>query len=362
MTDITTSTPLTLTIERLNPYGFGVARLGHLKYHIPFVLVGEQVTALPVKKRRDTVICKLVTIIKASPDRVLAPCSRFGVCGGCNLQHMTYAAQLQLKEKWLQEIFVYFTTTTIHPIIASPHEFNYRNRVTLHHDGKNFGFHTSFTHDIVTITECPIASPTLNQKIAALSTSVLSGPSEFELRDDDEAENFVQVNSEQNTNLISCVTKLCHGRKSQRVLELYSGQGNLSFALADIAREVIAVEGAQTAVKRAEERRIAMGVKNLTFFCRDVYADVFARVEDCQNFTTIVCDPPRGGLQTVAGLLPRLQPKKIVYVSCDPHTLVRDAGTLTSKGYALKTLSPLDMFPQTHHIEVVAVFEKLSVV
>jgi len=354
-----TSNTLLLSIGRVNAYGLGVAVRGGLKYYVPGALAGENVEARVVKKRGGATLCKLVRIIAASPERVNPVCPLFGLCGGCDLQHASYAEQLKLKQNWVSEIFSRFTETKILPIAASPQQWHYRNRVTLHHNGQVIGFHKRLSHDIVAVKNCPIASAAINVKLARLSSELLTGPGAVELREDDLLGSFTQVNTLQNETLLRIVAELVKGKKSQKILELYSGHGNLTFTLAGLAREVLAVEGDAQAVKRAEERRIAEKIKNVSFVHGPAFEFTYELAEKYRQFDVIVCDPPREGLRDVVKLLPRFSATKIVYVSCEPHVLAREAQVLQSKGYTLKTLAPIDMFPQTRHVEVVAEFVKV---
>jgi 23S rRNA (uracil1939-C5)-methyltransferase len=347
---------LSLHIDRVNVFGLGVAQKDKQTYHVPFVLAGEEVEVMPRGKKRDVVTCELVRVIAPSPKRALPPCEIFGLCGGCELQHVSYDEQLSLKASWVKEMFVKFPHAEIASIVASPNEYFYRNRITLHRDGNQIGFHKRFSHDVVPVKKCWIASEALNEKIKNLS---LPQEQECELREDDFKSSFVQVNSLQNENLIRTVASLATAKKSARLLELYAGQGNLTFALSEIAKTVLAIEGEKAAVAQAEARRIALQNKSISFQCAPVYDALFSLAEAYEVFDTVVCDPPREGLRDATFVLPRLKPQRIVYVSCEPYALVRDAVTLESKSYKLKKIVPLDMFPQTHHVEVVALFEKV---
>ena len=288
-------------------------------------------------------------------DDAVPRCQHYGVCGGCDLQHWSYARQLAFKEERVRKIFERFVGVIFHPIVPSPHEYAYRNRVTLHSDGSKFGFYQKKTHDLIAIQDCAIASATVNQKMTALPSLP---PGDFEVREDDLATAFIQVNTAQNANLQNRVVAAARAQKSQRVLELYAGAGNLSFPLSAVCRELIAIEGNPVAVQAAQKRKSAQKCSKLKFLCSDVFTAVHKLVSDYEKFDTIVCDPPREGLRGVAGLLPKLGAEKIVMVSCEPHTLARDATVLQRKGFCMTEVTALDMFPQTHHVEVVALFVK----
>lgn len=317
-------------------------------------------------------VVNLNDINNSSLEQVKPLCPYFGECGGCDLQHLAYSEQVRLKKKGLENLFQKFVDVEIHDVISSPKAYGYRNRITLHHDGKKWGYFKRGSHDIIAIDQCPIASESLNQKLKWLSmgkpldslrslgvNSFLKTNREFELREDDSVE-FTQINTEQNDNLKTTVIKLLPRQKTQRVLELYAGSGNLTFALAKLVRDIIAVENHPEAVRLAQEKCRNLGFKKIKFR-QELAADaVFNLVQNCETFDTIVVDPPREGLMNVAAKLFQLKAKTIIYVSCNPITFRHDAEVLAQKNYALKSITPLDMFPQTRHVEVVGVFTKKS--
>lgn len=283
-------------------------------------------------------------------------CEYFGTCGGCDLQNLSYSEQLKLKSEVVRRLFANFGDIEISGIVASPKEYFYRNRVTLHHDGKKFGFYRGRTHDIVPIKKCVIASEVVNQKITELSGSVLKGSQPVEVREDD-ASVFLQVNSSQNKNLVETVLSFCHGKKSQRILELYCGAGNLTFSLAEICHKITAVDLDAKAIALAEHKRQEIKNKKINFVKGDVVDFVFNMSQDLQTVDTIVCDPPRAGLKSAANSIAHLGAERVIYVSCNPESFLRDARILQNKNYLLKKLVPLDMFPQTNHVELVGLFQ-----
>lgn len=257
----------------------------------------------------------------------------------------------ELVRRWLCD----FEDVELADIIPSPQEYFYRNRVTLHHDGKNFGFYRGRTHEIVAIQKCVIASDLINQKISALKNDVLSGPQTFEIREDD-ASVFLQVNLFQNRNLIETVLEFCRGKKSQNILELFCGVGNLTFALSEVCHKITAVDSDRAAIKMAEQKRLKLKNKKINFIAGDASDFVFKMSQNLEKTDVIVCDPPRAGLKSAAKSLCQLETERIVYVSCNLESFFKDAKILRNKKYYLKKLVPLDMFPQTHHVELVGLF------
>lgn len=291
-----------------------------------------------------------------TPTAVKPLCEYFGICGGCDLQNLSYPHQLKFKSESVRCLFANFGDVEISEIIPSPKEYFYRNRVTLHHDGKKFGFYRGRTHEVVGIKKCVIASDVVNQKISELGNDVLRGPQIFEIREDD-ASIFLQVNSSQNKNLVETVLSFCRGKKSQKILELYCGAGNLTFSLAEICHKITAVDLDEKAVALAEHKRQELKNKKINFVQGDVVDFVFKMSQDLQSVDTIICDPPRAGLKSAVNSIGQLGAERIIYVSCNPESFLRDARILQNKNYQLKKLVPLDMFPQTDHVELVGLFQ-----
>lgn len=275
------------------------------------------------------------------------------------MQNLSYSEQLKLKSELVRRLFANFSDIEISGIVASPKEYFYRNRVTLHHDGKKFGFYRGRTHEVVAIEKCVIASELVNQKISALDDDILRGPPIFEIREDDTSV-FLQVNSSQNKNLVETVLSFCRGKKSQNILELYCGAGNLTFSLAGICHKITAVDLDAKAIALAERKRQELKNKKINFVKGDVVDFVFNMSQDLQTVDTIVCDPPRAGLKSAANSVAHLGAERIIYVSCNPESFLRDARILQNKNYLLKKLVPLDMFPQTSHVELVGLFQSVG--
>lgn len=173
-----------------------------------------------------------------------------------------------------------------------------------------------------------------------------------------EAGGFCQVNLAQNKQLIEIVLKFCQLDKTETVLDLYCGMGNFSIALAMQAKEVLAVEAQGSAIRSARKNGALAGLTNTCFakssvddFCRELAAKK-------HHFDCVVLDPPRQGAPELAGVLAAITTRRLVYISCDPATLCRDLADLCAAGFAIEAIQPVDMFPQTHHIETVVLLAK----
>lgn len=166
---------------------------------------------------------------------------------------------------------------------------------------------------------------------------------------------FSQVNRQQNRTMIELVRQLLLPGEKGRLLDLYCGNGNLSLPLADQCSQVVGIEGYQPSIASAVDNSRQVRVNNSTFRCADAAAELQRLIAQQQRFATVVLDPPRTGAPDVVKELPLLGASRIIYVSCDPGTLARDLTTLVGSGsYRLDSALPLDMFPQTGHLETVA--------
>lgn len=368
-------------VARINRFGLGVAEVDGVGLRIPHVLAGETVRARVGKGRKGIFEAEVAEVLAAAPGRRAAPCPVYGRCGGCDLQHMEYAAQLALKTAWVREACAGLAAGVIHPVAPSPREFGYRSRVTLHRSKAGIGYHRRGSHEIVPIKTCPLATPALNQKIAAAGlpispevpipihapepmreASLPPGGMPFELREDMGA-TFTQANALLNPELIRIVAHAARWRKSQNILELYAGSGNFSFALASICRNLTAVEGdavahaaAQARKKRLVDDGANASAHRIRFHRAEVRDFVFELIQAKERLDTIVCDPPREGLGDLATRLLELGAGRIVLISCELESFVRDAKALLGNGYRLDEITPLDMFPQTRHAEIVGKF------
>ncbi|MCW5206510.1 class I SAM-dependent RNA methyltransferase [Desulfobulbus sp. F5] len=169
---------------------------------------------------------------------------------------------------------------------------------------------------------------------------------------------FSQVNPGQNAQLIALALDLAGDVRGKSVLDLYCGMGNFSVPLALAGAAVTGIESSPESVFWAKRNAETAGV-TARFFAADVQDSLRRMVKKQQRADIILLDPPRVGIGPAAALLPELQAERIIYISCDPATLARDLRTLCGSGYALVRLLPVDMFPQTHHIETVALLERI---
>ncbi|GAB3537392.1 23S rRNA (uracil(1939)-C(5))-methyltransferase RlmD [Noviherbaspirillum agri] len=174
---------------------------------------------------------------------------------------------------------------------------------------------------------------------------------------------FTQVNHHINRVLVARALSLLDARPDERVADLFCGLGNFTLPIATQVRAVVGIEGSTALTERAMENARSNGLaEKMTFYCRNLFEATTEDFVALGKFDRILIDPPREGAiavcQAIAGLDPAMKPKRIVYVSCNPSTLVRDAGYLVHQGgYALKQSGVVNMFPHTAHVESMAVFD-----
>ena len=169
---------------------------------------------------------------------------------------------------------------------------------------------------------------------------------------------FCQVNLQQNRKLINVVLKFCKVTKEETVLDLFCGMGNFSIPLARLAKKIIGIEGQGSSIRSAKSNAENNSLANTEFIKKPIHIECKNLREQGARFDCIVIDPPRQGAPALANDLAMLAKKRLIYISCDPATLCRDLADLIKAGFVIKKIQPVDMFPQTHHIETVVLLEK----
>lgn len=383
-------------------------------FFVPYALPGETVEVEVEKSKKTWATARLVNLIDASPERVTPACPHFGsdACGGCQWQHIHYPAQLAYKTDVVRDQLARLgglSQVSVHSTRAVGEAWGYRNHVQLHASPDGFGYVSAKGRRIQPIHTCPImhslvadlfdeldveieglerlslrAGVKTGQQLVVFETS---NDEPFELEVDRpvscvhmlspsipvilvgndhlfervaghefrvSAKSFFQVNTGGAQTLVETVTDYLSPRPHQTLLDLYCGVGLFSLALAGQVGQVIAIEADPTAAADARFNFEAAGLDNARVFEDDV-ASALDRLDGPVD--AVVVDPPRSGCGSEVMLyLASLKPKRLVYVACDPATLARDAKTIGEAGYRLVEVQPLDLFPQTYHIESVALF------
>jgi 23S rRNA (uracil1939-C5)-methyltransferase len=333
--------------------GAGVARHEGKVYFVPFTAPGDTVRAAVTRDRKKFCEANVVEMLTPSPDRVRPECEYFTRCGGCAYQHLAYSRQLELKQRQVEQTLRRvgkFAEVPMRPIVPAPHPYAYRNRIRVHVQDGRPGFYAHRSHELVPIRHCEIARPAVNEALQGmLRAPVRDG--DYTLFGGVGESFFKQTNDAVADELLALVERTV--RRGQALLvDAYAGAGFFSNRLAPLFAEVIGIEENEHAVSRARSAAAA-NERHLLGDVAVLIAEVLTA--HAMEKTSVILDPPATGLAPrVAALLAAARPAEILYVSCNPATLARDLGELRST-YRLESVTPLDMFPQTAEIEVLAV-------
>ena len=409
---------LTLTLDSLVYGGQAMGRLpdGRAVF-VPFALPGEQVRLRLVEEKRGHVRAELLEVLQPSASRISPRCAHFGLCGGCHYQHMPYADQLAAKSAILREQLQRLgglSDPPLAPTVPAPEDFYYRNYVQFHlaPDGK-LGYHREGSNEVFPIQECHLPEAPLDAIWKQMEIEAVPGLERIGLRlgSEDDIQLILEGSDPQppelsvedlpisvaylspvgrlvlagseavyievlervfrlsagsvfqvNTRMAEAMVEYLLGELPARLkpdrgvtlLDAYCGVGLFSAFLAPLIGRLVGIEASPFAADDF--------VANLDEFDNvELYQvsveEVLPAIEIEPQI--VLVDPPRAGLSRLAldGIL-RLQPSLLVYISCDPATLARDAKRLASGGYSLKKITPFDLFPQTYHIESISIWEK----
>ncbi len=376
---------LTLRVDEVAFGGRGVGRAEGPKgraVFVPFVIAGETVRVEVLREHRGHVDARLREIVEPSPARLPgpAPCPYFGRCGGCAYQHMAPAEQLATKERQVAGVLrrvgkIELAPGVLRPIVPSPADYGYRNRLTVHARGGAVGFFSRPWDDptgqraLLDIARCPLAEPSVNAALAEFRRDRRHRPPEghFTLRAEGRRDRrfFQQTNAGAAARLRGIVREHLRaedGAPRGHLVDAYCGAGFFARALAGEFARVTGLEWDRHAVAAAREGAGA----HERYLAGDVAAllpDALAAAPGAE--TVAVLDPPAEGVaRGVVAALRARPPAMVVYVSCDPATLARDLARLLAApgapAWELRAVTPLDMFPQTAEIETVAVLRSTA--
>jgi len=363
---------LTLEVCDLAFGGEGVCRVENFVIFVPFTIPGEKITAKVTEVKRQYARAKLLRVLEVSPERVKPRCKYFGVCGGCQYQHVQYEAQLKYKHKQISDIFSRlggFAESKILPVMPNPSPWNYRNRIMIrsqwnkHIQGLHIGF---IEHDcglVVDIEECAIVEPEINRLIThvrqnppprgGLKVVLRKEPEDWQVGRD----SFFQNNFHMLPGMVGAL-KDCLADSGVRYLyDIYCGVGFLGIELAGQVESFVGIEVDKQAIASARVNAERHGVTKGEFVLGSAeevlpeYINRYPAGESC-----VILDPPRRGCHpSILTLLREIRPRQILYVSCHPATLARDLKNLCAEGlYEMRQIQPMDMFSQTQHVECAA--------
>ena len=427
----------TMTIERLAHGGHGVGYVDGMAVFVPRTAPGDRIDVQIVDQRRRYAFGDMVELLAASPWRVPPPCPLFERCGGCHLQHLPYARQLDVKADQVRDSLTRIgklPDVPVSPTLGSPAPLAYRNKVVYHYDAESgaLGMVERGARRILDIPECLITDPRANVVLARIRQLAASqaalrqvlkhaqvqvgqqtgevlvtvivavplaasaqqalwegiddvvtglwmhvkthdGPAVFngsstpiagaeaiyerigEHRFRVEPRTFMQVNTTQMEQLYARVRERAQLQRSDVVLDLYSGGGAIALSLAPHCECVYAVEVNRQASLVGMEQARLLGIENCHFRTGKVERILWRYLADGLRPDLAILDPPRAGCQPEAlQALAQLRAPRLVYISCSPPTLARDLRLLHEHGYRTLGVEPVDMFPQTYHIECIA--------
>ena len=444
---------VTLTFEDLTHEGNGVAKINGYPLFVPFGLPGEEAEVKVVKVNKRFGYGKLLDVKKASPHRVTPPCNVFYKCGGCQLQHMSYEMQLEMKQNQVKNVMrkiAHLDDVPVHPVLGMEDPWRYRNKIQIpvgEKDGELItGFYQQRSHRIIHDMEtCVIQNelgdrmveavrriatdlgieaydetthrgllrhiivrtaygtndtmiilvtrteklpqreelikqlvetyPSIKsiiQNINSDKTNVILGKKSRTLYGEDyiydsigdlkfkiSPRSFYQVNPTQTKVLYEKALEYADVGENDVVIDAYCGIGTISLFLAEKANKVYGVEIVPEAIHDANINAKINGLSNTEFVVGEAEKVMPKWKEEGLRPDVIVVDPPRKGCdETLLQAMIDMEPKRIVYVSCNPSTLARDLRILEDGGFTTQEVQPVDMFSQTSHVECVAWLER----
>ena len=405
---------LTLKPERPAYGGIAIARWQGKVVMIKGAIPDETVEVCIDEEKKDYSTGHAVKVLEPSPDRVRPECGHFGICGGCQLQYISYSRQVSLKEEVLKDCLARIAGMVImldQPLTGEPWNYRHRGQFKVSH-GK-VGLFREKSHEVTDIGSCPLMTARVNEYYGKARTLIMgTDVRELHITCDDGAlalikarsghganwdglgkgliqsgfsgaavelhggrlmgygqghiafdllglkytvspASFFQSNWGLNQSLVKLVMDRLQPLAGRSVLDLYSGAGNFSLPLAVHAGRVTAVEENPAAVSDGERNAVQNEIKNCTFIRSNA-----ASIEVAGPVDILVTDPPRTGLaEGVADKVLGLAPDRIAYISCNPSTLARDLKKL-AVGYIVESVRMVDFFPQTYHIESLAFLRK----
>lgn len=360
-----------VAIEKVAHGGHFIARLDGAVIFVRHGIPGETVEIELVSVGKSFSRADVINVITPSPDRVTAPCSFSGAgkCGGCDFQHISAQRQRDLKADVIEEQFARIAKRELRIEVEEVSgSLHWRTRCGVNIDSQGrAGFYKSRSHDVLPISDCPVLVPELkysefasrkhdpNSRVDLSASNFTVGNHTFKVS----PQSFWQSHKDAPSVLTEAMLKFADLRDGDHVLDLYGGVGLFSAAIAEHIGEtghIELVEGSKFAtadakVNFADNSRIEIRTGDV--------AKILPRISKSD---VIVLDPPREGAGAeVATEIGRLQPRRVVYIACDPAALARDVTFLEAQGFALTQLRAFDLFPMTHHIECIALFEAREV-
>ena len=380
---------LRLELEGMGRLGEALAYLGDKPVFVFGGIAGEEVDVEIIRERRHYIAAEVVEVIRPSPHRQQPPCQYFAECTGCQWQHVSYSHQLELKRQTVEDALQRvggLSDVPVSPTLPSTREFGYRNhaRFTVSREGGRLGYIHRERLRFVDIERCLLMNDYINDVLSQLDghcaettqVAVRSGAKTGDrliqptLKSEDvpletgqktyvdsvmdisfrvASPSFFQVNTEQLENIVGLVTESLGLKGSEVLIDAYAGVGTFAGLLAPYASKVIAIEESAASIEDAQYNlRRFNNIEIRKGKTEEVLLEITEPVD------AMIIDPPRAGCQkTALESIVRLAPQRLIYVSCDPATLARDLRILSGP-FRIASVQPVDMFPQTYHVECLA--------
>ncbi len=388
--------------EKLDHFGRGLGHILGKIIFVPNLLPNEEALVKIVLDKKKYMVGEIIKLVKKSDDRIVPKCS-YENCG-CAIKCLNYPKTLEFKKNKVTEILKRYGNleNVIKEIVPSDNIYGYRNKITLKVKGGKIGYFKNGTNELIEINRCEISSEKSNKIIEVLKKCDLSKVCEIIIKDFGEVmiiikgdmdievlkplttsiymndrlvygneniiaqlgdfkfyvskDSFFQVNTEVALKLYNKVLEYLDNSSGKSILDLYSGTGTISLFLSKYFKEVTAIEINEEAVRCAFLNKELNNISNVRFICGDVSKEIHKLSAD-----NIVVDPPRSGL-TIDGIndILKINPERLIYVSCDPMTLARDL-KLLGENYEVKEVTLFDMFPWTYHVESVCLLIRKKV-
>lgn len=396
-------------------YGDGVAKVDSMPIFVNNALPDEEVEIIITQEKKNYKKANVKSILKESKKRVEPLCPFYTDCGGCNLLHQEYKAQLQFKKnKVLNNLhkIAGLKDVEINEVISGD-QYNYRNKVTLHVKNNKLGFYKKGSNDIIKINNCLLANEKINTiiklfdklnlnnlkevtiriseydnksmvllnynknindlineliKTNQIDTIIISKDNKYKTVYNDgfitekigdhlfniSAQSFFQVNTKLAQKLYEEISCHLENNKKSTVLDLYCGTGSMGISVASKVKKVIGIEQEKSAIENAITNKEMNNIKNIEF----ILGTVEDNIDKIKTADVIIMDPPRSGCdtKTLDNIL-KLNPSKIIYVSCDSATLARDIKYMDKK-YEVMDFKIIDMFSNTYHIEALVLLKQ----
>ena len=389
-------------IEKLDNFGRGITYINDKICFVENALPNEKVEIKITKEKKKYLEANAINILESSKDRIKPICPYSNECGGCNLNHLSYEKENEFKYNKIKELINKYLKENIElKDIVFDKEYEYRNKLVLHGNNKIIGLYKKLSNEIVNIDKCLLVNNKINEILSILrknsieeatiktsndlsnillnikgnvtninellnnvdvlvinnknitkDKSIISsiGNKKYYLS----SNSFFQVNRFITESLYNEVLNNIKNIKPCKVLDLYCGTGTIGIYISNYCNEIIGVDYNKSNIDDANKNKKLNNCNNISFICDKVEKVI----DNYKDIDLVIVDPPRSGLDDhTRDILKKMMSKTIIYVSCDPITLMRDLNDL-KEIYKINYIKPFNMFPRTYHCESIVVLER----